>query len=341
MFLSIFFSPSWGAVCCLRSLYLPFISDSLTLLAGRVSGRQSLSPGPVMFLQITEGLWSRRSLLIAEASDGARAICQIDGKVAEWGPRRPLLIRYFLPFYVSRSGVAWKPHLCNLNPAGSRLTRRPKGRRTNTNTPADGQRITGLRNYSLPVGISLRMPQLSSSPHGDLCLPSTFLMDRTSLSRGSFDAWAAGRIWLFVSRGDSRLVCLRLNQPAATAFKKLYNQGEFVPNWNFSNLLFFNIISVAVTFKWDIILIQFTKDFDNCYARSINTRSFKMKAVTDLPLEIQFFVLLVTFDKTKCVICFVAFLRWLKSSVCVQNTILGSPLMNSLNNLQMTKWWRM
>lgn len=120
-----FFLPSWGAVCCLRSLYLPFISDSLTLLAGRVSGRQSLSPGPVMFLQITEGLWSRRSLLIAEASDGARAICQIDGKVAEWGPRHPLLIRYFLPFYVSHSGVAWKPHLCNLNPAGGRLKRRP------------------------------------------------------------------------------------------------------------------------------------------------------------------------------------------------------------------------
>lgn len=116
-----FFFPSRGAVCCLRCLYLPFISDSLTLLAGRVSGRQSLSPGPVMFLQITEGLWSRRSLLIAEASDGARAICRIDGKVAEWGPRRPLLIRYSLPFYVSRSGVARKPHLCNLNPAGGRL----------------------------------------------------------------------------------------------------------------------------------------------------------------------------------------------------------------------------
>lgn len=75
---------------------------------------------------------------------------------------------------------------------------------------------------------------------------------------------------MFMSRGDSRFVCLRLNQPAATAFKKLYNQGEFVPNWNFSNLLFFNIISVAVTFESDVIfLIQFTKDFDNRCARSI------------------------------------------------------------------------
>lgn len=95
------------------------------------------------------------------------------------------------------------------------------------------------------------MPQLSSSPHGDLCLPSTFLMDRTSLSCGSFRAWAAGRIRLFMSRGDSRFVCLRLNQPAATAFRKLNNQGKFVPNWNFSNLLFFNIISVAVWIKCD------------------------------------------------------------------------------------------
>lgn len=74
-----------------------------------------------------------------------------------------------------------------------------------------------------------------------------------------------------MSRGDSRFVCLRLNQPAATAFKKLYNQEEFVPNWNFSNPLFLNIISVAVAFKSDVILIQFTKDFDRCCARSIHT----------------------------------------------------------------------
>lgn len=56
---------------CWQSLYLPFISASLILLVGRVSGR--------------------RSLLIAKA----HAICKIHSKVAEWGLRHPLLIHIF------------------------------------------------------------------------------------------------------------------------------------------------------------------------------------------------------------------------------------------------------
>lgn len=202
----------------------------------------------------------------------------------------------------------------------------------------------GLPNYSLPVGTGLRMKQLSSSPHGDLCLPSTFLMDRTSLSCGSFHAWAAGRIWLFMSRGDSRFACLRLNQPAATAFKKLYNQGEFVPNWNFSNLLFLNIISVAVAFKSDSIYQRLWPLL--CQINTHNSAVLKWRRwqIYHRKFNVLFLWLRLTKPNVRLVSCFYQlrrFLRWLESHDCVQNTILSSPLMNSLNNLQMTAWWRM
>ena len=104
---------------CLQSLYLPFISASLALLVGRVSGRQSLSPSLWCFCRLQRGLWSRCTPH-CQGLRRAHAICQIDGKVAEWGLRHPLLIHTFV-FYVSRLDVVWKPHLCNLLPANAGL----------------------------------------------------------------------------------------------------------------------------------------------------------------------------------------------------------------------------
>lgn len=115
---------------CLQSLYLPFISASLALLVGRVSGRQSLSPSLWCFCRLQRGLWSHCTPH-CQGLRRAHAICQIDGKVAEWGLRHPLLIHTFV-FYVSRLDVVWKPHLCNLLLA-TRLKRWPP-QHTNTQT---------------------------------------------------------------------------------------------------------------------------------------------------------------------------------------------------------------
>lgn len=79
------------------SLYLPFISALLALLAGRVSGRQSLSPSLWCFCRLQKGLWSHCTPR-CQGLRRAHAICQIDGKVAEWGLRHPSVDPHFLSF---------------------------------------------------------------------------------------------------------------------------------------------------------------------------------------------------------------------------------------------------
>lgn len=65
---------------------------------------------PVMFLQITEGLWSRCTPR-CQGLRQAHAICQTDGKVAEWGI---LCWSTLFVFCVSHLDIVWKSHLYNL-----------------------------------------------------------------------------------------------------------------------------------------------------------------------------------------------------------------------------------
>lgn len=63
-----------------------------------------------MFLQITEGLWSRCTPH-CQGLRRAHAICQTDGKVAEWGI---LCWSTLFVFCVSHLDIVWKSHLYNL-----------------------------------------------------------------------------------------------------------------------------------------------------------------------------------------------------------------------------------
>lgn len=64
----VFFSFFMRFSLCRQSLYLPFISASLILLVGRVSGRQSLSPSLWCFCRLQRA-FEAAALLIAKASD--------------------------------------------------------------------------------------------------------------------------------------------------------------------------------------------------------------------------------------------------------------------------------
>lgn len=67
-FLSLSFFFFMRRSLCLQSLYLPFISGSLALLVGRVSGRQSLSLSLWCFCRLQRA-FEATALLIATASD--------------------------------------------------------------------------------------------------------------------------------------------------------------------------------------------------------------------------------------------------------------------------------
>lgn len=160
-----------------------------------------------MFLQITEGLWSHCTPH-CQGPRQAHAICQIDGKVEEWGLRHPLLIHTFV-FYVSHLDVVWKPHLCNLL-LGTAWKLSLCSIQTLT-----GERIMVLRNYcylwaSASKCDNYRHPFTANSSFfqccqgpGNHCHVGLFMLNQ----------W---EVWLFVSLGGCTCVCGRLNETNQT-----------------------------------------------------------------------------------------------------------------------------
>lgn len=128
---------------CLQSLYLPFISASLAPLSRAGVWETVTFSQPVMFLQITEGLWSCCTPH-CQGLRQAHAICQIDGKVAEWG--WDTLCWSILLSFMCHIWMSCGSHTFVICCWGTRLKDWPP-QHTNTHTHRQ-ERIMVLRNYS-------------------------------------------------------------------------------------------------------------------------------------------------------------------------------------------------